>query len=133
MELSSLALSVDLALLSTADGGRRKPLAPNGYVAFQYRPNWRPAKFEGEEQFGAPVLCFGTTPVEPGDRTRAVIVPAAEVSLPVWHTVRPEQRLEMFEGRSVLGVATVLRVDEIELPLSDDAVAAFQGWCLPET
>lgn len=127
---SRLALGIELAFCTTAEGGRHKPLAEVGYSAFQYRPNWRLPGMEHQGQFGAPVFCFGSAPVTPGDRTRAVIVPSAEVSLPLWHSVEPEEQIEMCEGPRVCGVASVVWVEAILLPLSDRAGEAFRLWCL---
>ena len=128
--LSRLALGVELTFYTTAEGGRRKLLGEDGYDAFQYRPNWRVPGVEPQGQIGAPVFCFGSTPVAPGDRTRAVIVPSAEVSLPLWHSFEPEQRLEMCEGPRVCGIASVAWSKPISLPLSEQAGGAFLLWCL---
>ncbi len=72
-----VALGIDLRFLVTEEGGRSKPLASEPYMPLQYRPNWRLPGMSDREQAGAPVLCFGTFPVGPGDATAAVIVPLA--------------------------------------------------------
>ena len=59
------------------------------------------------DQAGAPVLCFGNFPVALGATTRAVIVPLAPASMPLWREVRRDDKLRMYEGSRVCGIANV--------------------------
>jgi hypothetical protein len=125
-----LALGLDLRLTSTADGGRRRPLGVDGYRRFEYRADWHLPAMEPDTQAGAPVVCFGRTPIGPGERTRAVIVP---LLVDVWRQVQPGDELQMCEGRRVCGHATVVWVAPTTLPLSDVDEQRFRRWAAAET
>jgi hypothetical protein len=120
-------LGIDLTLLRTEDGGRRKTLSAP-YEACAFRPNWRLSGMSRLEQLGAPVLCFGGLPLGPGGRTRAVIVPFAEASLPLWHDVDSGHLLEMMEGPAIRGHAVVEWIAPSRRPIADEDVDRFRLW-----
>ena len=123
-----LAFGIDLRLTTTAERGRTKPLlAPS--ETFQYRPNWGLPKMKDREQVGAPVLCFGRMPLQPGEQTRAVISPFAPVSLPLWDVVNVGNELKMYEGAHVCGHATVVWIARTLRPIPTDDHDVFAGWC----
>ena len=63
-----LALGLELRLTTTDEGSRRRPIgAAPEYPRLQDRPNWGLPGTTGADQVGAPVLCFGAFPLEPGD------------------------------------------------------------------
>jgi hypothetical protein len=115
------AVGITLNLLTTAEGGRRKPMgAPEVTTsAFNTGPNWGLPGMKNAEQVGALVLCLGHFPVELGDTTRAVILPFAPRSLDEWRRIEPGVELRMFEGARICGRATVEWITETCLPLSE--------------
>ena len=124
-----LAFGLELRLTTTAEGGRKTPLGLVDYEALQYRPNWGLPGMEHPAQVGAPVLCFGSTPLHPGDRTRAVIIPLVDLSLPLWEEVKVGDELRMYEGPKVCGYGLVAWVAKTlrPVPLSDHK--KFDTWC----
>jgi hypothetical protein len=80
------------------------------------------------EQTGAPVLCFGTFPVELGSITRAVLVPAFPEMLPQWERVAVGDELRMYEGSRICGRATVWWIDRTTQRIADDDRARFCAW-----
>ncbi len=125
-----LALGLTLRLLTTEEGGRTKPLGPSDgeYVKFQYRPNWGLPGMVGIDQVGAFVLWFGGFPVALGNTTRAVIVPFAPGSLPLWREVRPGDELRMFEGARVCGRAVVEWARRTQRPVPVDDQGQYIAW-----
>lgn len=104
-----VVFGVTLTLTATDEGGRRKPIGVAGepYKRGSYRPNWGLLGMTGNDQVGAVVLALGQYPLEPGDTTRAVIVPFAPGSLPLWQEVKPGDHLRTLEGARIVGTAVV--------------------------
>lgn len=125
-----LALGLRLRLLTTAEGGRRKPLGlPDAqYERYQYRPNWGLPGMEGTDQLGGFVLTVSPFPVDLGETVRAVIVPLYPASMPLWRNLGVGDRLNMFEGPRVCGEATVEVVWETQRPLPDADADQFEDW-----
>jgi len=121
-----IALGVDLRFLATEEGGRSKPLASEPYLPLQYRPNWRLPGMSDREQAGAPVLCFGTFPVGPGDATAAVIVPLAMRE--PFDSLSVGERINMHEGLRVVGRAQVIWIEPTTTPVPDEDAARFHAW-----
>jgi hypothetical protein len=120
-------LGVHLWLTTSAEGGRSRGLGPFGNATLEYRPNWG---FRGldhpHEQAGAPVLCWETDLVEPGDWVRVVIVPMYPAP---WHDIHDGDDLVMYEGARVCGRATVIwRADDVRWPLEQPDVQRFRYW-----
>ncbi len=124
-----LAFGLDLRLTTTADGGRKSPLGLAAYEALQYRPNWGLPGMEHPDQVGAPVLCFGTTPLLPGARTRAVIIPLVDLSLATWEQVNAGEELRMYEGPKTCGFELVEWKARTLRPIPPDDHKAFETWC----
>lgn len=123
-----LALGIDLRMTRTEDGGRRKPLGVVPYVPLQYRPNWRLPGMPHPEQVGAPILCFGSLPLHPGDQTLAVIIPLVDLSLPLWEAVSVGDELRLYEGARDCGSGTVVWVARTLRPLPDEDADRFCAW-----
>lgn len=94
--LEWVVLGITLTLTPTEEGGRHKVLGVSGqpYKPYSYRPNWGLPSMTGTDQTRAMVLSLGDVPLAPGEAARAVIVPFAPGSLPLWQKVRPGDRLE---------------------------------------
>lgn len=125
-----LAFGLILRFLTTAEGGRSRPLGvPGGrYEMYQYRPDWVLAGMGSAVAAGAPVLALGTFPVALGQTTRAVIVPLAPVSMQHWDRLRPGDELGMIEGPRTCGHGLVEWVRPTTRPLPDDDVERFAFW-----
>lgn len=125
-----LALGLRLRMLTTTEGGRSKDLGLPGseYEQYQYRPNWGLPGVSGTEQVGAFVLWLSPFPARLGDTVRAVIVPFAPGSLPLWEQVRVGDELRMFEGPRVCGKAIVEQVWDTTAPLPEEDAARFVRW-----
>ena len=126
---SWFAVGIDLHLAATEDGGRSKPLGAAGYKPYEYRPNWRVPGMAPPNQIGAPVLHFGATPLYPGDRTRAVIVPFAATSLDLWRALNPGDELVLLEGPRICGQAHVAWITATTWPVLPHASESFMDWC----
>lgn len=101
-----LAFGITLHLLPAEESGRRRPVGTHPYVRFSYRPMWQLPGMTAEWT-DAFVLHLANTPLALGETARAVIVPAAPRSLPMWQAVKVGDELRMFEGARLCGVATV--------------------------
>ena len=125
-----LALGVELRFLTTEAGGRSKPLGvpDSEYIKYQYRPNWGLPGMTGTDQVGGFVLWLGKFPVTLGETVRAVIVPCAPGSLPMWRSVVPGEHLKMIEGSRVCGDARVEWVSRTGRPVPSDDEARFVAW-----
>jgi hypothetical protein len=125
-----LAFGISLRFLTPDEGGRLKPLGvpDTDYVRYQYRPNWGLPEMTGTDQVGAPVLCLEHFPVNLGETVRAVIVPFAPGSLRLWRSIRPGDRLRMFEGPRVCGQGAVEWVRATARPVPDETADRFVGW-----
>lgn len=114
-------------MTSTEEGGRTKPVGTARYVKYSYRPNWRlPGMTDG--QVGAFVLHLAATPLAPGETARAVIVPLAPVSMPLWEQVQVGDELRMFEGGRLCGIATVSWRTTTERPPHQQDEERFVAW-----
>lgn len=120
------ALGVTLALRSTSEGGRRKPIIRKRYA---YRPNWGLPGMEGTDQVGAPLLWMGKEALVPGATARAVIIPLVGNSLRLWRLVESGDELRMFEGAKVCGTAQVEWSEQTEWPLPPEDEERFVRWC----
>lgn len=129
----SLAVGVELTLLTTAEGGRRNPIGGSEYPACSYRPNWGLPGMTPPEQTGAPVQCFGHYPVMLGDAVRAVLIPMFPQEVPGWNELRGGEILPMYEGSRVCGRATVVWITEVALPLPESDAAGFAQWARSST
>lgn len=121
-------LGIDLVLRTGESGGRSKPLGVVPYERYQYRPNWTLPSMTFPEQAGAWVLCFGSLPLRPGGRSRAVIVPNFEQNLPLWREVAVGDELVLCEGTRDCGRATVEWIVTSEDPGSVDEESRFVAW-----
>lgn len=100
---ATYALGVELRLVTTANGGRKTPLAGGLEGRFQYRPNWGLPGMVPPDQTGAAVFGFSRENIAPGEMARAVIVPPFPGMLPEWARVEPGTELPMYEGARVCG------------------------------
>jgi hypothetical protein len=133
MELTTLAIGVDLQLVPTADGGRQNPLR-GGCAAenrFKYRPNWGLPGWAEGEQTAAPVLGFSRIDIHPGEAVRAVLVPLFPEHVPAWRDVGPADELRMYEGARICGRATVVWVEPATWFMPDDQQERFTQWLKP--
>jgi hypothetical protein len=127
--IDGYALGVDLQVVATEDGGRTKPIGiADEYPPMQYRPNWGLPGMAPPEQTGAPVVCFGSYPVLPGDTLRAVIIPMFPDRVGAWSFVEVGDPLLMYEGSRVCGRATVRWVRRSQHPVPESDQARFCDW-----
>lgn len=125
-----LANGVDLALVSTHDGGRRAPL-PGGFASgsrFTYRPNWGLPGWPGGEQTAGPVLGFSRSDIAPGEHTRAILVAVFVERVPAWHEVTPDDVLRMYEGPRVCGLGRVRWVEPATWQMPEEEQARLIEW-----
>ncbi|MEV6284298.1 hypothetical protein [Kribbella sp. NPDC051770] len=117
--VSTLAIGVELHLVPTAEGGRDTALSGGHALAdrFAYRPNWGLPRWGPGEQTAGPVLGFSTTDIQPGESTRAVLVPTIPDHFPTWRMVQRGDVLRMYEGPRVCGLGTVVWVETASWPM----------------
>ncbi|WP_157537087.1 hypothetical protein [Nocardioides sp. Root190] len=130
--LSTLAIGIDLDFVSTAEGGRTTPLlgGADPENRFTYRPNWGLPGWPDGDQTGAPVLGFAKADVEPGESTRAVIVPMFFEQVPAWLDVQPGDVLRMYEGSRICGRATVRWIEQATWRMPEAEQERFARWLL---
>jgi hypothetical protein len=128
--VSTLAIGIDLHVVSTADGGRQTPLlgghAPEN--RFKYRPNWGLPGWADGEQTAAPVLGFLRVNIQPGENARAVLVPLFPEHVPRWREVQPGDALRMYEGSRICGRAVVRWIEPATWHMPDDQQEHFAQW-----
>lgn len=114
--MARLSLKVRLRLLPTESGGRERPILSD------YRPSWGLGNtWHDEPSFNdGRVLLEGSSELTPGAEGAAIIEPLAEE---FWFAVDVGAVLPMYEGRRLVGHATVTEVSRPEH--YSRAVAAF--------
>jgi hypothetical protein len=128
--IRTLAIAIDLHVISTAEGGRQTPLLGGCAPAnrFTYRPNWGLPGWANCEQTAGPVLGFSRVNVQPGEDTRAVVVPLFIDRVPGWREVQPGDVLRMYEGSRVCGRGIVYWVEPATWPMPTDKQECFARW-----
>jgi hypothetical protein len=131
--VSTVAIGIDLDLVTSEDGGRQTPLL-GGYAKenrFTYRPNWGLPGWADGDQTAGPVLGFSSTNVHPGDRTRAILVPLFIDHAPQWLDVRPDDVLRMYEGARVCGYGHVRWAKPATWHMPEDEQERLVDWLAP--
>jgi hypothetical protein len=132
--ITAVAIGIDLDLVPTVEGGRQTPLL-GGHAEenrFAYRPNWGLPGWADGEQTAGPVLGFSRTNIEPGERTRAILVPLFPEHAPGWLDVEPNDVLRMYEGPRICGQGVVRWVEPATWPMPDGEQDRLIRWlCQP--
>lgn len=125
----TLALGIDLKLVSTNEGGRETPLL-GGHEPekrFTYRPNWGHPGWPDGDQTAAPVLGFARSNIIPGESVRAIIVPLF-VDVGQWREVREGHELRMYEGSRICGRARVCWIKHATWRMPVEEQEALLSW-----
>jgi len=128
--ITTFAIGVDLDLTPTAEGGRQTALL-GGYAQenrFVYRPNWGLPGWADGEQTAGPVLGFSRANIQPGERTRAILVPLFPEHAPGWLDVRANDELRMYEGSRICGRGIVRWIEPATWPMPDCERDRLIGW-----